>query len=400
MNIPIKNLFSLIAICCFFFLPAKAQTGDSVRVSLLTCSPGEEIYALFGHTAIRYENYTQQTDLVFNYGMFSFQTPHFIWRFVKGETDYQLGITPYSYFETEYALRGSSVYQQTLNLLPEEKDRLIHILFENYQPENRIYRYNFFYDNCTTRARDKIEESLQGILHYKDGVPPHKRTFREIVHQYTKGHDWAEFGIDLCLGSQADEPIDYRTQMFAPFYLLNAFEGARIIRGNGHTATLAMPPREIVKGTERNLAQTDTGFPLTPVQTALLLLSIVTATSTWGLYKQKLYWGIDIPLFGAAGAAGCVIAFLVFFSVHPTVRPNYLLLFLNPVHLFYLPFMIYFSIKGKKDWYHWINLIALTLFIVLWGVLPQKFNLAILPLALCLLIRSASHLIWIYKRKK
>ena len=96
---------------------------DSVRVSLLTCAPGTEIYELFGHTAIRYENPAEGKDLVFNYGIFSFNTPNFVLRFVKGETDYRLGVVPYSYFEGEYAVRGSSVYQQTLNLTDEEKQK-------------------------------------------------------------------------------------------------------------------------------------------------------------------------------------------------------------------------------------------------------------------------------------
>lgn len=135
----------------------KMPQTDSIQFSLLTCAPGNEIYALFGHTAIRYQNFSRGVDLVFNYGMFSFNTPHFVYRFVKGETDYQLGITPYPYFESEYAFRGSSVYQQVLNLTYSEKMSLLKLLQDNYLPENRIYRYNYFYDNCTTRARDQIK---------------------------------------------------------------------------------------------------------------------------------------------------------------------------------------------------------------------------------------------------
>ena len=110
-------------VCLFLLcavLPFRAQQSrDSIRFSLVTCAPGNEIYALFGHTAIRYQNFTRHLDLVFNYGMFSFDTPNFIYRFVKGETDYKLGVTPYPYFEAEYALRGSSVYQQVLKNFPE-----------------------------------------------------------------------------------------------------------------------------------------------------------------------------------------------------------------------------------------------------------------------------------------
>ena len=94
----------------------KMPQTDSIQFSLLTCAPGNEIYALFGHTAIRYQNFSRGVDLVFNYGMFSFNTQHIVYRFVKGETDYQLGITHYPYFESEYAFRGASVYQQILNL--------------------------------------------------------------------------------------------------------------------------------------------------------------------------------------------------------------------------------------------------------------------------------------------
>ena len=178
---------------------------DSIQFSLLTCAPGNEIYALFGHTAIRYQNFSRGVDLVFNYGMFSFNTPHFVYRFVKGETDYQLGITPYPYFESEYAFRGSSVYQQILNLTYSEKMSLLKLLQDNYLPENRIYRYNYFYDNCTTRARDQIEKSIQGQVVYPS-VSWHK-TFRGIVHEFTKGSPWDELGIDLCLGAEADKPI-------------------------------------------------------------------------------------------------------------------------------------------------------------------------------------------------
>ena len=161
-----KLKYLLLALLLCGFANAYSSKPDSIRLSLLTCAPGSEIYAHFGHTAIRYENYTRKIDLVFNYGMFNFREPHFVWRFVKGETDYQLGITPYIYFRAEYAMRGSSVYQQVLNLTQAEKERLVALLEENYRPENRIYRYNYFYDNCTTRARDKIEEAIRGKVVY------------------------------------------------------------------------------------------------------------------------------------------------------------------------------------------------------------------------------------------
>lgn len=392
-----KNLY--LCFVLFLFLPfqAKANGMDSVRISLLTCSPGQEIYSLFGHTAIRYEDPARGMDVVFNYGMFSFNTPNFVWRFVKGETDYELGVTEFPYFQAEYVLRGSSVSQQTLNLLPEEKQQLWNILAENYLPENRVYRYNFFFDNCTTRARDKIEESIEGIIDYdKD---ERELTYRDIVHQYTKGYGWSEFGIDLCLGSKADEPADYRQKMFAPFYLLHAAGSARIIPASGSERPFVQETVEIVRGSDTALPE-ENAFRISPMTFALLILLITIGISVYGVRKNKMLWGWDILLFGAAGLTGCVIAFLVFFSVHPAVSPNYLLLVFNPVHLFYLPFMIYLTVKRKTDYYHWINLTVLTLFMLFWWVIPQKINPAVLPLALSLLIRSAVHLYLTPKRKE
>lgn len=375
-------------------LPVSAAE-DSIRVSLLTCSPGTEIYALFGHTAIRYEDKAKGADWVFNYGMFSFRTPNFVMRFIKGETDYQLGVVPYTYFEEEYSERGSYVEQQVLNLTFREKARLLQLLEANYLPENRTYRYNYFYDNCTTRARDKIEESIEGqVVYPKDG---NKRSFRDIIHQYTAGHEWSELGIDLCLGSEADLPIDERSQMFAPFYMLHAADGAVIRQADGTERPLVLDKQRIV---HPSLKVQEKEFPVTPMQAALVLL-VFTILMGWAeLHYKKYLWGVDILLFGAQGIAGCVIAFLFFFSVHPTVGSNYLLILFNPLPLVCLPVMIYKTIKRKGDLYHRINTVVLTLFIAFWGVIPQEFNLVVLPLALSLLTRSLTHIIICRKRHK
>lgn len=163
MNSKLRHLL-LIVFSIFPILTwgtESLSTADSIRISLLTCAPGEEIYSLFGHTAIRYEEPARGIDRVYNYGLFSFNTPNFILRFALGKTDYQLGVEDYRRFAAEYEYFGRSVWQQTLNLTVEEQQQLITLLEENYRPENRIYRYNFFYDNCATRPRDKVEESLQ-----------------------------------------------------------------------------------------------------------------------------------------------------------------------------------------------------------------------------------------------
>ena len=380
-------------IFCLFMgvaFSVQSQSTDSIRFSLLTCAPGTEIYSLFGHTAIRYENYTRRIDVVFNYGMFSFNTPNFIFRFVAGETDYQLGITPYSYFEAEYAMRGSSVYQQVLNLTQSEKERLLTILENNYLPENRIYRYNYFYDNCTTRARDKIEECIEGKVVYPDSLSG--KSYRSIVHEFTAGSPWDEFGIDLCLGAEADKEINKRQQMFSPFYMKYYASNAYIVDAGGTRRPLILDETKIV---DVELEEVQPGFILSPLMCGALFLALCVVMA-WGQWKtQRIWWGWDIVLYGLQGLAGCIIAFLFFFSVHPTVGSNWLLILFNPIPLLYLPFMVYKAVKRKKDYYHVGNMVYLTLFITILPFCGQEFNLTVLPLALGLLVTSASHvLVW------
>ena len=301
----------------------------------------------------------------------------------------------YPHFAGEYAYFGRSVWQQTLNLNNEEKAELIRLLQENYRPENRVYRYNFFYDNCATRPRDKIEESIAGKVIYPVEPQDGSRTFREIVHQYCKGHPWARFGIDLCIGSEADRPITQRQMMFAPFYLMDAFAGAQIT-GDSIQRPLVTDSELIVDATPEE----DESFWIpTPLQSALLLFILTAAATIYGIRRRTGLWGVDLILFGTAGIAGCILAFLALFSEHPAVSSNFLLFVFHPGQLLFLPYIIYCVRKGKKCWYLTLNLIILTLFIVLFPVIPQRFDFAVVPLALCLLIRSASNLILTSKKK-
>lgn len=384
----------LIELSLLISLQSYSQKNDSIQFSLLTCAPGTEIYSLFGHTAIRYQNFTQNRDLVFNYGMFSFSTPNFIFRFVKGETDYQLGITEFVPFEAEYMFRGSSVYQQVLNLTQEEKNRLLELLVLNYQPQNRIYRYNYFYDNCTTRARDQIERCINGKVIYQDSVE--EKSFRGIVHEFTKGFQWEELGMDLCLGAEADEMIDIRQQMFSPFYMRAFADRAYIEEPDGKVRPLVLK-EEVIVNAERD--EDEAEFPFSPMTCAIAFLVVNVLFAVLQVLKKKIYWGWDIVLYLSQGIAGCIISFLFFFSVHPTVGSNWMILLFNPIPLLYLPFMVYNDVKRNNDRYHIVNLVYLTFFMLLMPVIPQEFNLTVLPLALGLWCNAMSHTIVCRKLK-
>lgn len=390
-------------------LTLPTDTADTWQVSLITCGPGVEVYNQFGHSAIRMKNVSRNIDLIYNYGIFSFNTPNFVLRFTLGKTDYLLGIQAYQDFVDWYAYCNRDVREQVLNLSIEEKNTLIGLLNENYKPQNRTYRYNFFYDNCATRPRDLIEKCLQSKLQYADDMTTTStgQSFRSIVHEFTANNSWSQFGIDLCLGSEADKPISRRAMMFIPLYLEKYYDKATILphernnnssreknkdlvgeKSNG-TYPLITESKQLVTIPEADKVQKDT--PFTPFRCATFMFIVTTVLTIYEIRSRKSMWGFDLILFTAAGIAGCMLAFLATFSEHPTVSPNYLLFLFQPLHLLLLPWFIKKVKKMQRSSYLVVLTIELLLFIVLWAIIPQKFPLAVLPLALCLLVRSASN---------
>ena len=382
----------LVVMLLGLFSSIQAQPRDSIRFSLLTCDPGPEIYELFGHTAIRYQNFTRSTDLVFNYGMFSFDTPNFEYRFAKGDADYQLGLNTIEGFKRSYARRGSSVYEQELNLTFDEKVKLQSLLFENYKPENRVYRYNYFYNNCTTCARDQIEKCIQGKVIYPDGSSD--KTFRKIVHEFCKSSPWDALSMDYALGAEADEPIDARLQMFSPIYMYHFAAKAVIETPDGQRRSLVSSETKLV---DVQPHPSEPGFIFPPLIVALCFMLVNMIIAFLQIKNQKIYWGWDVLLYGAQGVAGCVIAFLFFFSSHPTVGSNWMLCVFHPLALFFIPWVLWGRKKCKKDYFSLFNAVFLTLFIISIPLIPQDFNLTVLPLALGLLANAAGHLLVIRK---
>lgn len=404
-----KKIYFQTAMCCmllFCSFPLAASTRsavalqpvkekvihDSISVSLLTCSPGNKLYILFGHSAIHFKNVSKSMDLVFNYGVFNFQAPHFLWRFVKGETDYRLGINRMGRFVEAYKNLQSDILEQELDLTNAEKKEIWQLLQINYLPENRVYRYSFLYDNCATRIRDKFEEILASKLHYN--FEERTYSFREILHKYTAENPWAQFGVDLCLGSEADQPITKRQELFIPDFFAHALANATINTVEGEKALISKEVKIVDVETHNWSSWLDI---VTPLFVAVVLFSVTLFFSVVGYYKRKRFVWLDIFLFGLAGITGCVISFLVLFSVHPAVSPNYLILFLHPFHLFYLPFLFSSSYPKIRRGYSLLNIVVLTLFMLLFILNIQCFDLAIVPLALCLWMRVASYLL-MYKK--
>ena len=353
---------------------------DSVEVSLLTCSPHEEIYSLYGHSALRWHDLHTQgahagEDIAYNWGIFSFDKPYFVLRFVFGLTDYELGPIPMNSFCNYYSYWGSSVTEQVLNLSNEEKANLREALRQNLLPENRIYRYNYFYDNCSTRPRNIIEKCINGTIKYADRED-YTPSYRDMIHTATRHHPWARFGNDMLLGVKADQKTTLREQEFLPENLLYDFDRATIL-DNGLYRPLVKERRMIVTP---GVQMIEEDFPLTPSQCAWLLLgvSLIIIILEWKRKKTFVWW--DLLLMAIQGLAGCVL-FVMLFSQHPTTSTNLQILLLNPLALF---FMVSVAKRRKTRW--WRILVTLAVLFLIGGIF-QNYAEGMMIVALCLLLR-------------
>ena len=355
---------------------AQSMTNpDRIQISLLTCSPGKEVWAQYGHTAIRYYDKESGEDLAINYGIFSLDQTYFIPRFVLGMTDYRMGVQPMDMFLAQYSYEGRGVVEQVLNLSAEDKEVIYKALQENMKPENVVYRYNYFFDNCTTRARDMLVNHLHGKVVY----PPAEEdaTFRSMIHKWNNKYEWSQFGEDFLLGVNADRKTTKSEQQFLPENLRSDFDKAKY---NG---------KPLVKETNVLLdAETEVVepvFPLSPLSVALIFAVISLVMMLFSYRRQQVYWAWDLALMLTSGLMG-IIFFVMIFSQHPCVSLNFILLFFNPVPLFFL----YSTIKKKKViwWKIWGVLIILGLF----GSLFQEIPLPILIVASFLLLHCIVHL--------
>ena len=312
--------------------PVADEQQDSVSVSLLTVTPGKMVYELYGHTAIRVREVMpgRLSDWVFNYGTFSFAQPNFVWRFVKGETDYELGVVPYALFYDTYVKEGRGIDEQLLNLSPAESRRLVDALSRNLLPENATYRYNFFYDNCTTRAIDMIERAVEGKIVWPQAEAG--KTLRDIVDQYSEASPWNKLGQDLLLGAEADAPADRKAQGFAPLYAERFVEEAVVVSPDGARRRLAEPKRVLLPA---QMERADKG--LTPMWAFGILFVVTLIITTYEWRKGICFWAYDALLLLAQGLAGLAVFLLFCFSTHPTVGSNWLIILFNPLPLLYLP---------------------------------------------------------------
>ena len=307
-------------LCC---LSTSAQRIDKEPfISLLTCTPGDELYARYGHTAIRVCDPDADLDLVFNYGVFDFEVDHFYWKFVRGETWYELGISSYWWFMREYRETQRPVYEQVLNLTDEQREALWMALLTNYAPENRKYLYNFVFDNCATRPYVLIAKVLGDTI-TSDYSGYTGQTYRTFLRYYTGRYSWYNAGINLLFGRKADRPMRSKDRLFLPEEVMLFMQEAHLSDGTPVVSSGEVAPFVIAR---------TPWYATWPLGLALYFL-VVLAISIYDRKRGRWSWWVELVAGVPYLALLLIVGFLTFFSCHPLVGFGWRLLIIPLTHL-------------------------------------------------------------------
>ena len=360
-------VFSFFSIFNFQFSSAQLPLSEGAKASVITCGAGDDFYTTFGHSAIRICDSAQGIDWVYNYGTFDFDTPNFYWKFMRGQLDYCLGRFSYEGFMFDYQSEGRFVREQRLNFSPREVSNLYLLLEQNYLPDYRYYRYDFFRDNCATRVRDMVYagcgKKTVDTLPDAGGL-----SYRDYLHTAMRDKlEWWTMGVDLLLGLPADHRCSADEAMFYPLVMEAEFAIAQ-----REESPLVEPAVTLLA---ENRGEISDSFP--PVVVFALLFAAVAVLSR----KRGILRTIVIRiLFVLAGLIGLFLLFMWFGTDHYCTEWNLNILWASPLLL-----LIAIRMERSPKWALWLQLtmFAVALVWVVWCHLSVGFIPIIFALALC-----------------
>lgn len=355
-----------------------SQSLKNTTVSLITFSPGAELYSLFGHSAIRINNPLTGDDRVYNFGTFDFGTPNFGLKFTSGRLDYMLAVNSYSEVYQNYLWEQREMSEQILNLDNAQKAKIIELLETNYLPENRFYRYDFLNDNCATRLRDIIEKATgDSSLFSRAQTSYSKLTYRQLLRQFLTDYPWVDLGIDLAIGLPGDKVTNNREKMFLPEYLRQVVAVSKLSNGE----TLVSESRPLLTDIREKFDSINFLTPLS-IFFALLTLSLLGFSSR---QFSRAFAGL---FYFALGLLGIILTLTTFATDHAAMKGNLNLLWALPFHIVMFRAAAKRSIsKFARYYFIGTGIIALYL-LASWGRFPQEFNKAIIPILIAIVVTS------------
>jgi len=378
-----KKRLTFFAFMLVFLSPSVfSQEPRDTSVYLVTCGPGTETYSIYGHSALHVVINNSRSDNVYNWGVFDFSTPHFAWKFAKGRLDYMLDVENYRSFIQSYFYEKRYVISQKVNISPAETRRLMELINENLKPENRNYRYDFLYDNCSTRIRDLFEKTIGKTLLYpppvEDKKPP---TFRKLISKYQNPYPWLKFGVDLLLGSPVDKKAPFRDRMFLPVEMQKELSEA-VVNRSGKMIPLLQNPVIVLDFPVPSVKHHFLTAPWVVFSAVMILIIIMSS-----LIKSKRGNRImDLIIWFICSILAVMMVFFNFFTDHLELRWNLNILWLNPFII--ICFVMLLINRNGTSWFRLVFYFTAG-FAVLQFILPQYFNVAIIPLLAIILFRSS-----------
>jgi len=317
----LRTLLLLITCGSFQATIGQIQLSEESSISLLTCSPGPELHAAFGHSAIRVKDHYQGLDIVFNYGTFDFEAPNFYLKFLRGELDYFLSTSNFIQFANYYQYYGRGMIEQKLNLNSTQKQKLLDALNEALLPENRFYRYEFLENNCATKIPEIISSATGLELTYADEINA-KTTYRKLINEYLDPYSWNRFGITLILGSVVDRLIINTQTLFLPDYLYKNMGSAQL-------------GEELLIENEKNLVvryfkSKNNSFFTSPLFVAILFL-IFSIYRIWPKASSPILDRLEHLLLGVLSVTGIFLVFMMLGTEHLATKNNFNILWINPL---------------------------------------------------------------------
>lgn len=376
-----KTVFTLVIV--FISMTSFSQKlSDRATISVITCGPYQEaVYFAFGHSAFRVYDPESAMDYAFNYGVFDFDQPNFLLNFTLGYNYYMLGVHEYQRWKDSYIEDNRYVHEQVLDLTSNQKQKVFDFLLWNAQPENRSYRYDYFYDNCSTKIRDVIQNALSNDLVFDGSYITTTYSIRQLTDLYLKQQPWGDLGIDVGLGLPMDKIASPYEYMFLPDYLESGFDHATI-KKDSITTALVLEKKIIYESHEEG---EETSFPH-PLYLFGAVAVIAIALSVFDFKRQKLSNWFDIVLFGVTGLVGVLLVFLWFFTDHKAAANNFNLLWALPTHLIALA-VFYKKPEWLKIYFLGVAIVA-GIVLLAWNFLPQQLNTSLIPVVIALLVRA------------
>ena len=383
----------------FIVLPAniiaqEITLSETAELSILTMGPGDDLNDSFGHSAFRVKDTIQNIDVVYNYGVYDFNTPNFYLKFAQGKLLYNLDRNNFTPFYNYYSKQNRWIKEQVLNLNPSEKQNLFNFLQNNLKPENRTYKYDFFFDNCATKIRDVMAIVLKDKISYQDGFQSNFYTFRELIQKNVDWNTWGSFGMDIAIGAVVDRKATYWEYQFLPEYVFKATDKAKLNRGQEDISLVKKTINLFINSPEENKSN----FFTSPLFIMGLLAFIILGI-TYKDFKNKIRsrW-LDISIYSITGIIGVLLLLLWFATDHYTTHNNYNLLWAFPLSLF---FVLAISKKNPKPWlkrYVFFQILMLTLLSIHWITGIQVFTYGLIPLLIALLVRYL-YLVFYFKSR-